>query len=111
MIKGQEAIAGVSSIRQIIWQGATAAASRGQPLELVRSSNVLKVQTQDTTPVVVRQVTLPSSFSTTLPSGTSYRFLPPGRLDFNSVSSTFTATMNGKSYSFTISQIGEASVQ
>lgn len=110
-IQGQEAKAAISSIRQIIWQGASAAASRGQTLELVRTNNVWSVRTRDVNPVVVRQVTVPASFSTTFPSGATYRFLPPGRLDFNSVASSFTASIRGTTYTFTVSQIGEVNVQ
>jgi hypothetical protein len=107
----QQARAGVNSIRQIIWQGATAAASRGQNLLLVRTNNVLEIKVESSPTTVVRKATLPSNFSTTLPQGNLYKFLPPGRLNFNSVSSTFTAKLGGRNYSFTVSQIGEVQVQ
>lgn len=111
VVQGQEARAAVNSIRQILWQGATAAASRGQNLLLVRTNNVFEVKTESTPITVVRKVTLPNTFTTNLPQGNLYRFTPPGRLNFNSISSSFTGTLGGKIYTFTVSQIGEVQAQ
>lgn len=107
----QASRAGVNSIRQIILHGTTAAASRGQRLELVRSGNRLQVRTEETTPTVVRTVELPANIAAQVPadgSGRVLRFTPPGMVSFpTGFTNPFTITDRGRTYTLTVSLIGE----
>lgn len=112
MLANQQARASLNSIRQIVWQGATAAASRGQRLDLVRNGQRLQVQTQESTPKVIRFVDLTSSLSGQLPSGTWFSFTPPGKVIFPpGFSQPINVTLNGRSYALRFSLIGEVNVQ
>ncbi|WP_170159661.1 hypothetical protein [Calidithermus terrae] len=112
MLGNQEAKAGLNSVRQIVWQGATAAASRGQRLDLVRVGRRLQVQTQETTPRVIRSVDLTAALSAQLPNGTWFSFTPPGKVIFpTGFTQPLNVTVNGRSYSLSFSLIGEVKVQ
>ncbi|WP_027892944.1 prepilin-type N-terminal cleavage/methylation domain-containing protein [Calidithermus chliarophilus] len=112
MLGNQEAKAGLNSVRQIVWQGATAAASRGQRLDLVRVGRRLQVQTQESTPRVIRSVDLTAALSAQLPNGTWFSFTPPGKVIFpTGFAQPVNVTVNGRSYSLSFSLIGEVKVQ
>lgn len=109
----QDARSVVTSIRQLFAQGATAAASRGVQLVMVRNGNTITIRTTDTVPVVIRTITLPPSVSTTLLSGTSFTFSAPGKVSFPSgsnPSNQFTISAGGKTYTLEVSVIGEVKV-
>lgn len=78
---GREERAAVTSIRQMFWQGATAAASRGLTAELVRSGPDLIIRSREDGREL-RRTTLPASVSTDLPEGTLLYFGAPGRVCF-----------------------------
>lgn len=112
ILGNQEAKASLNSIQQIVWQGATAAASRGQRLDLVRIGRRLQVQTQETTPRVIRFVDLTTALSAQLPNGTWFSFTPPGKVIFpTGFTQPINVTVNGRSYSLSFSLIGEVKVQ
>jgi type II secretory pathway pseudopilin PulG len=107
--KGQEAKAGITSIRQIVAQGATAAASRGIPLELWRADNKLEVRTLEATPQVLHAVSVPSQLASQFPTGSAW-------LSYNSVGRVVlpsgftnpqTFTSGNYSYQLSFSLIGE----
>ena len=113
MRASQEARAGITSIRQIISQGATAASSRGIPLELVRNSNKFEVRTLEATPTVLHSVDLPSALAAQFPSGTAWlSFSAVGRVGFPTTFWTNPKTLSsgGKDYQLSISLIGEVKV-
>lgn len=111
----QASRAGVNSIRQIILQGTTAAASRGQTLELVRLGNRLQVRTTVGTPVVLRSVDLPASIASQVQAdgaGKVLGFSPPGRVIFpTDFSNPFSITDRGHTYALTVSLIGEVTLE
>ncbi|RDI95156.1 type II secretion system protein [Meiothermus sp. QL-1] len=106
----QEALATVDQIRQLFWQGATAAASRGGTnFLLVRSGNTLRVESQ-VDGSVLRSVTLPAGVSCSLPQGTLATFTSPGKVNFSSSfppNRQFTITANGQTFTLTATLIGE----
>jgi prepilin-type N-terminal cleavage/methylation domain-containing protein len=106
----QQAAATVDQIRQLFWQGATAAASRGGTnFLLVRSGNTLRVQSQNDASVL-RSVTLPSGVSCSLGEGTLATFTSPGKVIFSSsfpANRQFTVSVNGQSVTLTATLIGE----
>ena len=111
MRASQEARAGITSIRQIISQGATSASSRGIPLELVRSGNKLEVRALNAT--VLHSVALPSALAAQFPSsGAWLNFNAVGRVGYPSSfwANPKTLTSGGKSYQLSISLIGEIKV-
>lgn len=114
LFAAQEAGAAVNSVRQLMAQGATAAASRGVGLDLVRTGNTLTLQTQVAPIKVIRTVTLPNSVSSTLPTGTSFKFSAPGKVDSTATglapTNQFTMTAGGKTYTLLVSLIGEVKV-
>lgn len=83
----QEESAAVNTVRQTAWQGATAASARGQAIEMVREGNelLLRVQTQRGNGAVITRRDLPAHLETNLPQGTILRFLPPGKVDPDSL--------------------------
>ncbi|GIW28820.1 MAG: hypothetical protein KatS3mg070_2183 [Meiothermus sp.] len=106
----QEALATVDQIRQLFWQGATAAASRGGTnFVLVRSGNTLQVQSQ-VDGSVLRSVTLPNGVSCSLNNGTLATFTSPGKVIFSSsfpANRQFTVTAAGQTFTLTATLIGE----
>ncbi len=106
----QQAAATVDQIRQLFWQGATAAASRGGTnFLLVRSGNTLRVESQ-VNGSVLRSVTLPSGVTCSLSEGTLATFTSPGKVNFSSsfpANRQFTVSANGRTYTLTATLIGE----
>jgi len=66
------------TIRQMIWQGATAAASRNQTLILNRSGNIFTIA--PSSGAAVRTFEVSPATTIGLPSGVVATFLPPGRV-------------------------------
>ncbi len=114
VLGGQQELSAINTVRQSVWEGATAAASRGTEVELKRNGSTLElydVGAGGTTPF--RTFDLPGSVTTNLPSGQVLRFTPPGRVELSTLSalpSNLTLTANGHTYSFEISVIGEVRV-
>lgn len=106
----QQAAAAVDQIRQLFWQGATAAASRGGTnFLLVRSGNVLQVQSQ-ADGSVLRSVTLPNGVTCSLGNGTLATFTSPGKVNYSSsfpANRQFTVSANGRTFTLTATLIGE----
>ncbi len=106
----QEALATVDQIRQLFWQGATAAASRGGTnFVLVRSGNTLRVESQ-TDGSVLRSVTLPSGVGCSLNNGALVTFTSPGKAIFSGTfpaNRQFTVTAAGQTFTLTATLIGE----
>lgn len=106
----QQALATVDQIRQLFWQGATAAASRGGTnFLLVRSGNTLQVQSQ-VDGSVLRSVTLPNGVSCSLSNGTLATFTSPGKVIFSSsfpANRQFTISAAGQTFTLTATLIGE----
>lgn len=110
---GQEARAGVSSLRLIMAHGATAASSRGLTLDLVKSGNSLQVQTTDANPIVVTKEILPSAIATQLPSTDPIlSFSSVGRVVFPAgFTNPIVVTSRGRTYTLTVSLIGEVKME
>lgn len=106
----QQALATVDQIRQLFWQGATAAASRGGTnFLLVRSGNTLQVQSQ-VDGSVLRSVTLPNGVRCSLSNGTLATFTSPGKVIFSSsfpANRQFTISAAGQTFTLTATLIGE----
>ena len=103
----QESRAGVGSVRQIILAGATAAASRGIALELVRSGNRLNLRNPADNSLL-REVDIPAGIAGQLPSGTWLSYTPTGMVLLpTGFTNPFTLTDRGKTYTLQISLIGE----
>lgn len=106
----QQAAATVDQIRQLFWQGATAAASRGGTnFLLVRSGNTLRVQSQ-TDGSILRSVTLPAGVTCSLSDGTLATFTSPGKVNYSSsfpANRQFTVSANGRTFTLTATLIGE----
>ena len=108
----QEQRAAVQSVRLLISQGATAAASRGITGKLVRTGDTLTaINTSSNS--VMGKVELPEDVTSNLPEGDLLDFLPPGKLKFEDtfprVGSipTFTITALEKTHTLQVSIIGE----
>ncbi len=81
----QSAQAAIATIQQSIWQGATSAASRGTTVELRRVADGFTLSIDDD---VIRTFEIPTNVSTNLGSGedgVALVFLPPGKVDFASL--------------------------
>jgi len=106
----QRALATVDQIRQLFWQGATAAASRGGiTYELVRNNSTLTVRVSGGGSVL-NTITLPTGVTTNLPNGTLLTFDPPGKLSFLAPfpnNRQFTVTANETTYTLTVTLLGE----
>lgn len=70
----------LATVQQSVWQGATAAASRGRVMELIYDGDDLSL-VDAASDETMRVFELPSGASTNLPSGVVLRFLPPGKVD------------------------------
>lgn len=108
----QQQRAALASVSQSVWEGATAAAARGAPTQLVRTATGLDVQlASDGT--VLRTFDIPPSVVTNLPMGQVLTFMPPGRVDTASLQalpSPLTMTVNGHTFKLQVSVIGEVKV-
>jgi type II secretory pathway pseudopilin PulG len=109
VLAGQQERAALTSIRQSVWDGATAAAARGTTVELVRTSDALVVRDVGSSSPL-RTFVIPSSVATNLPMGQVLEFTPPGRVDLatlQALPSPLTVTVNGHTFELHISIIGE----
>lgn len=79
---GSQERAAVQTVRQSIWQGATAASSRGRPITLVRTGNAFQLVDGDT---IIRSDDLPDGVTTNLAQGTLLEFSPPGKVTADSL--------------------------
>jgi Tfp pilus assembly protein FimT len=106
VLRGQQNKASLESVRQMFWQGATAAASRNQTLQLSRSGTTFTIAPPNG--AAVRTFEIATTTTVGLPDGVVATFLPPGRVTLASgVSNPFTVQTNGQTYSITVSLIGE----
>lgn len=113
IIRGQQQRSGVASFQQSIWQGATAAASRGIRTELVRSGQELRIRDADSG-AILRSFELPAGVTSNLPQGTSLVFTPPGKVDAATLAALpdpLTLSANGTTYHATVSLIGEVDLE
>lgn len=112
ILQGQQNRSAINTIQQSVWQGATAAASRGITAELFRNGRVLQVRNQATS-AVIRSFELPPDVVFNLPDGASLVFTPPGKIDLGSMANlpSLTLQANGKTYSLQVSLIGEVKVE
>lgn len=112
ILQGQENRSAINTVQQSVWQGATAAASRGITAELFRNGRVLQVRNQATS-AVIRSFELPPDVVFNLPDGASLVFTPPGKIDLGSMANlpSLTLQANGKTYSLQVSLIGEVKVE
>jgi Tfp pilus assembly protein FimT len=80
MAESQRARGALATFQQSIWQGATAAASRG--VEVVLEYDGADLALRDpAADRVIRTFELPPTVSTNLPTGVALRFLPPGKVE------------------------------
>lgn len=79
-LDSQQERAAFNTLRQSAWQGATAAASRGERVYLQLSGRELSLRLGSTTGRQLRADTFPSGISTNLPQGTVLVFEPPGKV-------------------------------
>lgn len=106
ILRGQENRSSLYSMRQIFWQGASAASSRGERLELVRSGDELEVRPVGDTKVI-RRVELSRDVTLSLPQGQIATFNPSGKVTIAPANNPFTLQTDGKTYTFNVSLIGE----
>ncbi|KHG65329.1 type IV pilin [Thermus sp. 2.9] len=109
-LSGQEQAAFLNTLQNVFWQGATEAASRGENLTLERNGSRLELKRGST---VLRAWDIPQGVVLSLGDGPIARFTPPGKVQDPqgrplSQPLTFTAAVNGRTYTYTISLIGEA---
>lgn len=110
VLAGQQQKAAIESVRQSVWNGATAAASRGKTMELYRTATALEVRDGK---AVLQTFALPASVTTNLPMGQVLLFTPPGEVDpatLQALPSPLTMTVNGRTYTLQVSLIGEVKV-
>lgn len=83
--EGRRADASLATLQQSIWQGASAAASRGRSVELVRAGFELVLREADSGDVI-RTLEMDDAIETNLPSGVALLFLPPGKVERTTLS-------------------------
>ena len=101
--------ASLTTVQQSIWQGATAAASRGATIELVRAGAGLTLR-EVASGATIRSWELDAAVTTTLPEGVVLRFLPPGKVDpatLSALPDDLTSTALNHTYRLDVSLIGE----
>jgi prepilin-type N-terminal cleavage/methylation domain-containing protein len=113
ILRGQENRSSLYSMRQIFWQGASSAASRGLNLNLVRSGDVIQVidPLKPSSSQLIRKVELSDDATLSLPQGTIATFSPTGKVIIAAANNPFTFTADGKTYRFTVSLIGEVRLE
>jgi prepilin-type N-terminal cleavage/methylation domain-containing protein len=113
ILRGQENRSSLYSMRQIFWQGASAASSRGLSLSLVRSGDVIQVidPLKPSSSQLIRKVELSDDATLSLPQGAIATFSPTGKVTIASANNPFTFTADGKTYRFTVSLIGEIKLE
>jgi Tfp pilus assembly protein FimT len=105
----EEARSTLVSLQQAMWQGATAAAARGQTLTLVWEEDELRVV--DAGGDVFRAWSFPDATVTTLEAGDIVTFSPPGRIaDLTVLPDPLTMVVNDRTASLEVSLIGETEV-
>lgn len=101
--------ASLATLQQSIWQGASAAASRGRDVELVRNGFELVLR-DAASGETIRTLELDDAVETNLPDGVALLFLPPGKVDRDSLddlpSDLYLATPD-RNYGLEVSLIGE----
>lgn len=108
VVQGQEDAASLRSVRQAIWQGATAASSRGERIVLRRTGSRLSLVSQGGQRV--RTFDLSPRVTTSLPEGAILTFTPPGRIDlasYHALPQPITVTTTQGTYQLIVSLIGE----
>lgn len=113
VLRGQEARAAVTTVQQTVWQGATAAAARGVVTRLTRAGDVFTLTDTDSGNSL-KSFELPASVTLNWPDGQSLDFLPPGRVDVDTLDALptpLTMVVDGRSHSLTVSLIGEVKAQ
>jgi prepilin-type N-terminal cleavage/methylation domain-containing protein len=111
------------ALRNLIWQGATSAASRGTTLLMVRVGNEFIIRTNEATIAnrkILYRYELPRAMTTTFnTSSHQLVFLPPGKVDFgagrsslpgSSPVNSFQVAASGKTYTLQVSTIGDVAV-
>jgi prepilin-type N-terminal cleavage/methylation domain-containing protein len=111
ILRGQQNRSSLYSMRQIFWQGASAAASRGEQLELFRSGGEIHVRTIASPSKVLRRVELSRDVILSLPQGQIATFSPSGKVTIPIANNPFTLQSDGKTYTFNVSMIGEVKFQ
>lgn len=76
----QQERAAFNSLRQTVWQGATAASARGQRVFLQLSGRELSLRIGSAGGTQLRSENLPAGVDTNLPQGTILIFEPPGKI-------------------------------
>jgi len=77
----QQERAAFNSLRQTVWQGATAASARGQRVFLQLSGRELSLRIGSASGNQLRSENLPAGVETNLPQGTVLIFEPPGKIE------------------------------
>lgn len=112
LLEGRREVAAVNSLRQSVWQAATAASARGRSVQLVLGGRTLEVRDGAT---VIRRDELPDGVSTNLPQGVVLSFTPPGKVTPASLAAVQALSpyiSTGKStYQLEFSLIGEVRAQ
>lgn len=107
--EGRRADASLATLQQSIWQGASAAASRGRSVELVRDGFELVLRDADSGETI-RTLEMDDAIETNLPNGVALLFLPPGKVDRSSLAELpddlYLATPDRR-YGLEVSLIGE----
>ncbi len=117
VLRGQQDRSAVNTIQQSVWQGATAAASRGIRAVLNRNGMVLEIRELNddgTMEAPLRTFELPADVVFNLPQGKTLVFTPPGKVDeaaLGALPSPLTLSTNGRDYVVTVSLIGEVKVE
>jgi prepilin-type N-terminal cleavage/methylation domain-containing protein len=111
ILTGQQNRSSLYSMRQIFWQGASAAASRGLNLRLERSNELIRVIDPAHSSRPIRTIELSKDANLSLPQGTIATFSPTGKVTIAAANNPFTLTVDGKTYRFTVSLIGEVKLE
>ena len=120
--EAQSADAAVATIQQSIWQGATAAASRGREIRLMYDAQGNLLTLEDVDGNVERTFELPDGVTTNLADGSTdglaLRFLPPGKVALSNTTPPAAGSLQAlpgdlhiatddKTYALQVSMIGE----
>lgn len=108
---GSQERAAVQTVRQSIWQGATAASSRGRPITLVRDGNSMRLVDGDN---VIRSDDFPDGVTTNFSQGVLLEFSPPGKVTAESLAAFMESNPQiggeGRTQRIEVSVIGEVRV-
>lgn len=107
-LTGSQERAAIQTVRQSIWQGATAASARGRPITLTRNGRILRLMDGET---VIRTDELPPSVGTNFPEGMLLEFSPPGKITPESLGAFMERDpwigADGRTHHIEVSVIGE----